>query len=307
MPRGVETVLTENEVKNMYAIIGITGNVGGEAACQVLAAGKQVRGLVRNSAKADPWRKKGAEVVVGNLSDPVALEQTFKGVEAAFLMTPTYFETSDMFAENTRDLAALKSAIVGAGVPRVVLLSSVGGHRSEGTGAIMKLHEMEQAFFGLPIACASVRAAWFMENFAGMIGGIGDSGIFHSLLNPLDRPIPMVATRDIAALVADLLQQHWTGRRVIELAGPRPYAPMDVAKAFSSVLHRDVRAEVLPRTQWMPLYQSWGLTPKSAQAMADMLDGFNRGWIQFQDDGAERRHGETTLEAFLGSVAGAVG
>ena len=49
----------------------------------------------------------------------------------------------------------------------------------------------------------------------------------------------------------------------------------------------------------VPTYQSWGLTARSSEAMAEMIEGFNTHWIAFRKTGAERIVGETTLEQVL--------
>lgn len=280
----------------MYAVVGITGNTGNGVAKTLLSKGRQVRGIVRDEKKAAEWRARGADVVVAELFDREAMTAAFAEVDGVYLMTPTYFETEDMFAANTRDLTSLTQAMIAAGVPKVVYLSSIGAHRTTDTGAILKLHEMEQLFFQLPIASASIRASWFIENFAGLVGAARETGILPSFLNPLDRVIPMIATKDISATAADLLLETWTGRRVIELEGPQRWSPNDVAQAIAKVLKRDVVAKVVGRDQWLSAYQSWGLTPRSARAMAEMMEGFNRQWIEFEGQDTERRVGSTSLE-----------
>lgn len=146
------------------------------------------------------------------------MARTFEGSEGVYIMLPTYFEAQDMFAENTRDLASLKHAVMAAGVPKVVFLSSIGAERETGTGAILKLHEMEEAFSSLPISTAAIRAGWFMENFHGLIPSAQETGVLWSFLDPLDLRVPMIATRDIGTLAAELLQQTWPGHRAIELS-----------------------------------------------------------------------------------------
>jgi NAD(P)H dehydrogenase (quinone) len=49
----------------MYAVMGITGNVGGAVARTLLAKGEKVRGIVRNPEKAAEWQNK-----VRNFSKP---------------------------------------------------------------------------------------------------------------------------------------------------------------------------------------------------------------------------------------------
>jgi uncharacterized protein YbjT (DUF2867 family) len=42
---------------------------------------------------------------------------------------------------------------------------------------------------------AFLRPAWFMENFAWDVARARDSGIIASFLQPLDKPVPMIAKR----------------------------------------------------------------------------------------------------------------
>jgi uncharacterized protein YbjT (DUF2867 family) len=289
----------------MYTVMGITGNTGGAVVKTLLAAGQKVRGVVRNSAKAAEWRVRGAEIVMAELSDKEGMARAFQGSEGAYIMLPTYFEAEDMFAENARDIASLTYAIEASGLRKVVFLSSIGAERESGTGAILKLHEMERALSSLPISTAAVRAGWFMENFHGLIPSARESGVLWSLLDPLDLSVPMIATRDIGIVAADLLQQTWSGHRVVELAREPSLSPIDVAAAFTSVFGREIMATVVPRNQWIPTYRNWGLTSRSAEAMAEMIEGFNRRWIRFGGQGAERIVGETILEKVLEQTVGA--
>jgi NAD(P)H dehydrogenase (quinone) len=283
----------------VYTVIGITGNTGGAVVKTLLAAGQKVRGVVRNAAKAAEWRVRGAEIVMAELSDKEGMARAFQGSEGVYIMLPTYFEAEDMFAENARDIASLTYSIEASGVGKVVFLSSIGAERESGTGAILKLHEMERALSTLPISTAAVRAGWFMENFHGLIHSARESGVLWSFLDPLDLSVPMIATRDIGTVAADLLQQTWSGHRVVELAQESSLSPIDAAAAFTSVFGREIMATVVPRDQWIPTYRNWGLTSRSADAMAEMIEGFNRRWIRFGGQGTESIVGETTLEQVL--------
>jgi NAD(P)H dehydrogenase (quinone) len=287
-----------------YAIIGTTGNVGGAAAKRLLQNGERVRAIVRTEAKAKLWRDRGAELAVATLDDASALTAAFTGMDGVFVMTPTWSAADDMFAENAKALMALCQALRAAALSKVVLLSSIGADKSRGTGAILKLYATEAAFNDLP-AVTSIRAGWFMENFAGLIPQVRDTGVLPSMLAPLDRPVPMVATADIGEKVADVLAADWSGQRIIELEGPRRYTPNDVAAAFATVLGRPVKAQILPEIEWRPTYRSWGLTPCSSEAMAEMLAGFNSGLIAYRTPEATTTHGLTSLEAVLGYLIAA--
>jgi NAD(P)H dehydrogenase (quinone) len=284
-----------------YAILGVTGQVGRAAAEQLLTDGARIRAIVRSEANRTIWRERGAETAVATLDDATRLRAAFEGVDGVFIMTPTWFEAQDMFAENAKALSALRQALCAVSSTKVVLLSSIGAQRPQGTGAIMKLHAMEVAFADLPCV-TSIRAGWFMENFAGLVALARETGVLPSMLAPLDREVPMIAAVDIGRTVAEVLQKDWSGQRVIELEGPRRYTPNDVAAAFAGALDRDVEAKVLPATEWHATYLSWGLTPRSAAAMTEMLHGFNTEWISYEKDEAETTHRATPLEAVLSEL-----
>jgi len=57
----------------MFTILGITGKVGGATAQALLAAGKKVRGIVRDKSKATRLAKQGVELVTGDVSDAESL------------------------------------------------------------------------------------------------------------------------------------------------------------------------------------------------------------------------------------------
>ena len=49
-------------VSDMYAVMGVTGQVGGQVANALLAAGQRVRAILRDEAKAGPWIEHGCEI-----------------------------------------------------------------------------------------------------------------------------------------------------------------------------------------------------------------------------------------------------
>jgi hypothetical protein len=83
----------------MYAVMGITGNVGGAVARTLLAKGEKVRGIVRNPEKAVQWQKQGAELFKADYDDVDALTAAFTGVAGVFVMVPPNFAPAPGFAE----------------------------------------------------------------------------------------------------------------------------------------------------------------------------------------------------------------
>jgi NAD(P)H dehydrogenase (quinone) len=156
---------------------------------------------------------------------------------------------------------------------------------------------MEEALGQLPTPITFLRPAWFMENVAWDVASARQTGVISSFLQPLNKPVPMVATVDVGRVAAELLQQNWTGRRVVELEGPSRVAPQDIAAAFGKILGRPIRVEALPRETWNALFESQGM--RHPLARIQMLDGFNEGWIDFERGQAGSIKGNTELETVL--------
>ncbi len=280
----------------MYAVTGITGQVGGAVARTLLDAGRQVRAVVRDASKGIAWQDRGCEVALADLSDVAATTDALREVEAAFLLIPPLFDPAPGFPEVRSLVAGLRMAILEARPGRLVCLSTIGAQATQ-PNLLGQLGLVEDALGDLPLPVAFLRAAWFMENFAGDMAGARD-GKISSFLQPLSKPFPMVATADIGRLAASMLQEHWTGRRVVELEGPARITPNEVAIAFGKVLARPVEAEILPRDTWEALFQSQGM--QNPTPRAQMLDGFNEGWLEFQGKALK---GETPIESVLASLS----
>jgi len=69
----------------MYAVMGVTGQVGGAAAPTLLANGQAVRAIVRNADKARSWEKSGVELASADYRDANALRTAFTEVEGVFV------------------------------------------------------------------------------------------------------------------------------------------------------------------------------------------------------------------------------
>ena len=280
----------------MYAITGITGNVGGAVARALLAAGKSVRAVVRDVAKGRAWAEQGCGFVLAEMEDAGALTAAFAGVDAVFVLPPPEFDPSRGFPEGRAAIAAVKKALEAAEVRKVVCLSTIGAQATQ-TNLLTLRTLMEQALGELAIPATFLRPAWFMENFAWDVPSARDRGVIASYLQPLDKPVPMVATADVGRVAAELIQQDWTGHRVVELEAARRSTPNEIGAAFAKRLGRPVRVEAVPRETWEALFRLQGM--KNPEPRIRMLDGFNEGWIEFESGQAGSVKGSVTLETVL--------
>jgi uncharacterized protein YbjT (DUF2867 family) len=286
----------------MYAITGISGRVGGTIAENLLAQGEQIRAIVRNAEKAARWRDRGAEIAVADVDDPNALAPAFAGTDGVFLMIPPNFAPAPGFPETRKTLASYHAALAKTLPKKAVYLSSIGAEQNSGLGLITSSHLLEQTLGDLPIAHAFLRAGWFMENHDWDVTTAKSEGRIFSHLYPLERKFSLVATADIGRAGADVLRQEWTGTRYIEVAGPEQYSPNDIARAFTTALRRTIEAVAVPRDRWTEFFVEQGMPEGRTEPRAEMVDGFNSGWIHFGVPGTEHITGSAGLTSVVAKL-----
>nr|HEV7953049.1 NmrA family NAD(P)-binding protein [Candidatus Acidoferrales bacterium] len=280
----------------MFAITGITGNVGGQVARNLLAAKRPIRAVMRDVGKGAVWAHRGCELAAADINDVAALTAAFSGAEGVFVLVPPNFDPSPDFSEARAIAATLRSALDAARPRRVVYLSTIGAQANQSN--LLTQHTIiEQALRDLPTPIVFLRPAWFMDNSAWDVAPAISRGVIPSFLQPLDKMYPMVATADIAHTAAELLEEKWDGQRVVELEGPRRVSPNEIAAAFTRLLGRLVRMETVPRATWESLFKSQGM--KNPTPRIQMLDGFNEGWIEFENGEAGSLKGSVEIESVL--------
>lgn len=263
----------------MYAVMGVTGRVGGAVARGLLAAGQPVRAIVRDLGKGRVWAERGCELAVATLEDVASLTAAFRGVAGVFVLVPPRFDPTPGFPEAVATGASLRTALNAAQPDRVVYLSTIGAQASQ-TNLLTQHTIIEHMLRGLSLPLTYLRPAWFMENAGWDVASARDRGVIESFLQPLYQTFPMVAMNDIGRTGAELLQESWVGRRVVELEGPARPSPNLIAATFAKLLGRPVRTTAVPRESWERLFRSQGM--KNPGPRIAMLDGFNAGWIELE-------------------------
>jgi uncharacterized protein YbjT (DUF2867 family) len=289
----------------MFVIAGVTGNTGGVVADTLLSQGKRVRVIVRDAAKGEPWKKRGAEVAVAELEDAKALAAALAGASGAYLLLPPRNSAPDVVAEQKRVADAIVEAVAEANVPHVVLLSSIGAQHEGGTGPIKTLHYAERELEAKTQAKLTfVRAAYFLENW-GAVAAATRGGKLPTFIRP-DVAIPMVATKDIGLVAARALADGPPARRVdiVELAGPKEWSPADIARAFAKVVGHEVEPEAAPFEAVVPAFTSFGLSKSVAENFEEMYRGIANGQVDWQGSGARLVRGSVDADTLAKALVG---
>lgn len=287
-----------------YAVLGVSGNTGRAAAEALLAAGEQVRVVVRDAAKGEPWKARGAEVAVADVGNAAQLAEALQGVDGAYLLLPPRMAPG-FRAYQLETGNAILAAVEQARPGHVVFLSSVGAQHPAGNGPIAGLYPVEQGLRALnarhpEIGVTCLRAGYFMENLAGSLGALAD-GILPGF-TPTDAPIPMIATVDIGRTAATLLREGPKGVQVVHLGGPNR-TPADAAAALSQILGRPIQPVAAPTSAIVPTFTGFGMPEDLAALYQEMIEGMLAGHVAWEA-GDHIRHieGTTGLQTVLADL-----
>ena len=261
----------------MFVVLGATGNTGGATARALLAQGQQVRVVLRNEEKAGLWQQMGAEVFLSDYKDRSRLTEAVRGSQGVYLMNPPPDHQPDPLLA-TREQAEIYRGLIDL-TPRVIVLSSVGAHRRLGTGSIQTLHLLEEALRADNVTF--LRPGYFAENWLQVLPLAENQGVLPSFLQPLDKPVTMVCTRDVGITAAKLLLSP-EPPGVVELTGPSDLSPRDLATQLSLRFHRPVQAVAVPEEQWEAEVGQWGLSRRAADLIMELYRGVNNGTVDYQ-------------------------
>jgi len=269
-------------VQKTYTVFGATGNIGKVVAQNLLKEGHQVQIVVRSEEKAADLIKAGAQAMVGSLEDRSFVDRVLAHIDAAFLMIPPHFGVDNYRAWQNEIGAIQAQAIERNDISHVVQLSSVGAQLSDGTGPIAGLHDQEQRLNQIPgLNVVNLRPAYFLENLLEGIQTIHD-GFVGSVLHP-DVRFPMIATRDIGAVAAQVLSDlDFQGSQVRELQGAGNYCLKDVTEALSVALNRPIQFVQYQPEDARGAMEGMGMPSGLVSTYLELFDAINQGRITYE-------------------------
>ena len=288
--------------KRTYAVVGATGQIGHVLVEELLKQDHVVRAIGRNKTKLSALEFKGAEVHAISLDNASALAKVFERASAVFSLIPPGYDADDFGAYQDQAGETIAAAIEQAKVTHVVNLSSIGAQLSEGTGPIKGLHRHEKRLNAIPgLNVLHLRPAYFMENQLWSIPTIKQHGINGSPLRG-DLPIPMIATCDIGAKAAELLDRlDFQGVSVVELVGPKPVTLNEATAILGRAIGKpDLNYVQFSYTDAEKAMVGMGMKPSIVSLMIEMQRSSNEGRVAPEGKPIQ---GTTSFETFAESFA----
>jgi uncharacterized protein YbjT (DUF2867 family) len=231
--------------KRTVLVTGATGQQGGAVARALLSSGHRVKSLTRkpDSDAARRLASAGADVVAGDLGDPVSVAEAASGVDTMFLMGNSYEAGTE---EETRQGIIAADAAKAAGVGHLIYSSVADANKKTGIPHFESKHLVEKHVVGLGIPYTISAPVAFMENIVApwSIGGLRQGT--HAFAMPPKRVLQLVALADIGAFVAALVERREQvfGKR-FDFAGDE-LSGEEQAKILSQVIGRPINYQEIP-------------------------------------------------------------
>jgi len=270
----------------MYLVTGAGGGVAGispQVVVQLLNRGEAVRAMVHHDdSRADALRAQGAEVVIGDLTNPVDVFAAMSGVSRMFFnmsVSPDYLQATAVVCAIAKELDNLE-VLVNMSQMTVSQMTATSTEESKQ----QRLHWLaEHVINWSGIPAVHIRPTVLLENpLFTMVAArsIRNTG---QLILPFGtgRTSP-VASSDVAEVVTTVLsapQDHLGA--VYELTGPATLNIDELAERYAQALDRPVTAVSPAYDDWVKDLDEVGLDPHTRQHIVTMAklhrqDRYNR-------------------------------
>jgi len=262
----------------MIVITTPTGQIGAQVLDRILDSGQPARVIARDPARLPARVRDRAEVVPGSHADADVITKALAGAERLFwLVPPPGFGHTDRaqryYLHFTRPAV---EAIRNHGV-RVVAVSTLGHGYQGDAGLLSAALAMDELIEGTGTAYRALALPFFMENLLRQAQALREQGTF-SMANSADRPLPAIATRDVAAAAAALLlDPAWTGQANVPLVSPDNLTPDGMAEAIADTLGSAIRYRQVPVADYRAMMLQRGASQAMAQDFAEMIEAQNNG------------------------------
>jgi uncharacterized protein YbjT (DUF2867 family) len=285
----------------LFAITGASGNTGSVVANALLGQGEKVRVIGRDAGRLAALVQKGAESFIADVADAAALTRAFDGAQGVYLMLPPNPAAPDVRSAQETASDAIAAALTKAAVPRAVVLSSIGADKPQKTGPVIGLHNLEQKLNGIAgLNAVYLRAAYFMGNLLPQVQVIRSFGKIAGPLRP-DLRVPMIATRDIGARAAAILQKRdFNGKHARELLGQRDLDYREAASVIGKAIGRpDLEYLQMPQEQLRPVLIQMGMSASMTDLLLEMSEALNSGYMRALEPRSAENSMPTSIETFV--------
>lgn len=285
----------------LYLVTGAGGGTGGVSRLvieQLRSRGERVRALVhRDDDRAKPLRELGADVVVGDLTDPQNVVDAMTGTDRMFFsmsVSPDYLQATTVVSAAALEYGRLE-AIVNMSQMTVSQMTLTSSQESRQH----RLHWLaEQAINWSGVPVVHIRPTVFLDNpiFTWLAAPSLRERNVLTLPFGTGRTSPIGAS-DVARSVSTVLQDLPAHiGNVYELTGPASLDVDGLAARYARALSRPITGADIPHDTWVEqVLVPLGLPPHVEQHLATMAQLHRAGRYERATNDVETLTGTPSL------------
>ena len=230
----------------MILVVGSTGILGTTVCLKLAAAGKPVRGLVRDttSEKARRLAQAGVTLVTGDLKDRASLDRAVQGVRTVICTASSTLSRRDGDSIESVDrdgVTALIAAAAAAGVQDFIHVSF--DHAGQDYPLALAKRAAEGKLKASRLNWTILQPACFSEIWLSPAVGFDVAGGTIKIYGEGDQPMHYIAIEDVARAVVASVGNAAASRKVFRFGGGSAASQLDAVKLFERATGRKLAIE----------------------------------------------------------------
>ena len=259
--------------------IVVTGSLGNISKPLTQQLVQKSHSVIVISSKADRQKsieELGAKAAIGSIENIDFLTRTFKDVDIVYLIET--IGQSSFFDPNTDIIKAYseiannyKQAVEKSNVKKLIHLSSIGAHTTEGNGVLAMHYFAEQILNKLPndVSIKFMRPVGFFSNLYRSMQTIKTHGTIISNYGG-DNKEPWVSPLDIASAIVEEMELPFEGRKVRYIASDE-VSPNEIARVIGIAIGKpDLKWLAISDEQLLNGMLSMGMNRQIAEGFVNM-------------------------------------
>lgn len=257
-------------------ITGSLGNIGKPLTKTLIENGHSVTVISSDAKRKEQIESLGATAAIGSINDIEFLTETFSGADIVYLMEVVASELMftpgfDIIEAYSEIAQSYKQAIEKAGVKKVIHLSSIGAHTTEGNGLLCMHYYAEKILNSLSddVGVKFMRPVGFYTNLYRSIPGIkANSAIVFNYGG--GQKEPWVSPKDIASAIAEEMESPFMGRTIRYIASEE-ISPNEIAVILGNAIgNPDLKWNSITDEQMIARMVSIGMNEQIAKGFTEM-------------------------------------